>query len=852
MKKKFLNSGDWGKKVIFFISLFFIFHNPIESFLCRYIINPFFGNIISNYLTDIGIFILIILYFFFLRWMYKKHFIIPDKYLVFFGLIILIYTYYRFFSNTWSFTEFKWLNKVKYLDVLYLLLFIVLLQILIKKDKRQNNHGPTNNESYKGFIEDIPVKKSEDDSYQRAALAKNLAELILHTKNQNSFAIGIYGKWGSGKTSFVYLIKEAIKEKSKKNSVIEIDFNPWLNSDEKSILIDFYDTLKLHLSKEYLGISRTIDRYKRSLKLSLGTSIFNFMLNNLDGFLQDEHERIKNSIEELDKKIIIYIDDIDRLQAKEIFQVIKLIRNSFNFPNVFFVVSYDREYLINQLEPLIGENLPAYLEKIFQIDIPLPEYEEAILKSKFWQLLKPILKEDDKEKIKEILYNRKKMNIGYDVLSHYREIYRFINSFELSYAKLSGEVNVVDLINLEILRSKFPDVYDFVFIKEGVELCKEPIFSEKIILRNCEDVINNKKNRNGEEAYLEVIRKKLHYNDVQLSLINKLLKLLFPDTNETSKSDKQNNGIETFRRINIPKYFPIYTFYRLTNSLVSYPEFIRAFNGGEDTLKEFIDKHKRSENKLLEIAAILVDMKVDCNDLKTKLLGLKYMHYLNKEKDVHKIIIDEYKHIVESLNKFKSGCSNNDEDYIKNYLKKNDFGYKFSWEFIIDLYTNNIELNQSKSYDFILERNQFEEMIVEIFKEYLREEKPFGEQWNWVYFLIEYKNANKNMTEDNRNKMKKILHNQIKDNIDSFICSLIQKVGKDEDNKDLYNVLYIWEDIFESYSSFKELIRSQKKSKYKDEFLEFLKQKEKVASYVPIHFKFEKLKECIKLKEYIK
>ena len=79
------------------------------------------------------------------------------------------------------------------------------------------------------------------------------------------------------------------------------------------------------------------------------------------------------------KKLIIFIDDIDRLDKSEVMAVIKLIRNSANFFNTIFVVSYDKEYLTNAITS-ISDQGEIFLEKIFQVELNPPSFDKDILK----------------------------------------------------------------------------------------------------------------------------------------------------------------------------------------------------------------------------------------------------------------------------------------------------------------------------------------------------------------------------------------------------------------------------------------------------------------------------------------
>ena len=73
---------------------------------------------------------------------------------------------------------------------------------------------------------DLPITKSSEDTLNRSSFAKNLAKTISQYSLQSSFTIGLYGEWGSGKTSLVNMVLEFAEEMDE-NTII-LRFNPWL------------------------------------------------------------------------------------------------------------------------------------------------------------------------------------------------------------------------------------------------------------------------------------------------------------------------------------------------------------------------------------------------------------------------------------------------------------------------------------------------------------------------------------------------------------------------------------------------------------------------------------------------
>ena len=60
-------------------------------------------------------------------------------------------------------------------------------------------------------LTDDPIRKAVDDLFGRTALAENLADLLLSFPADSSYRLGIYGEWGSGKTSVLQLVENKLR-----------------------------------------------------------------------------------------------------------------------------------------------------------------------------------------------------------------------------------------------------------------------------------------------------------------------------------------------------------------------------------------------------------------------------------------------------------------------------------------------------------------------------------------------------------------------------------------------------------------------------------------------------------------
>ena len=120
------------------------------------------------------------------------------------------------------------------------------------------------------------------------------------------------------------------------------------------------------------------------------------------GYQETTIERLREKIDEglvgCKKKIVILIDDVDRLEYNELFELLRLIRISANFRNVIFVVAYDKTYIAQLLEDHQIPNGEEYLKKIINLEITLPAYEYNLLIRMLHRHLLEIVAIDEKPK----------------------------------------------------------------------------------------------------------------------------------------------------------------------------------------------------------------------------------------------------------------------------------------------------------------------------------------------------------------------------------------------------------------------------------------------------------------------
>ena len=269
-------------------------------------------------------------------------------------------------------------------------------------------------------------------SSARQAYAEMLVnELLTSNLRNQTYAVAITGSWGSGKSLFLNTVKSFCKEKA-----IVIDFNPWNSLSGDHLVKDFFDELAVELSPYYGGVKRLMDKYVLllySLRLQVTSNfVFRYFPGSKESNLESKKQEVANALKNIQKPIVIAIDDLDRLAGKEIFEVLKIIRNTAKFNNLIYIVTYDKEHVVKQLSlPELGIE-KDYLEKIFQIELSMPEVDEKVLVEDFQLLCRNGVKKTAQINATLTALSEEDYKQILKVLWSYRKVKRFVRQFSFN------------------------------------------------------------------------------------------------------------------------------------------------------------------------------------------------------------------------------------------------------------------------------------------------------------------------------------------------------------------------------------------------------------------------------------
>lgn len=336
------------------------------------------------------------------------------------------------------------------------------------------------------FKSDQPIQTQNDDLLGRSAFAKSLGKAILSYGFNESISIGLFGEWGSGKTSIINMALEEISSLSKKLKKSEkepliIKFNPWNFSDQHQLITQFFSQLSTALNnpdkaKKHIKLGQAIQNYAsffEPFSYVPGLSVLGNTAKAIKGVgsaaqkagelqskdLNEIKIQINSFIKELEQTIIIVIDDIDRLNNTEIRQVFQLVKSLGDFPNTIYLLSFDKKVVINALKKVQEGPGHEYLEKVIQVPFEIPTISKHEVEKLLFGQIDEIINKIPEDKFDQTYWG----NIYHSGLKYFfkniRDVTRYTNSLRFSFEMVKDEVNVIDFLAMTAIQVFIPNVY---------------------------------------------------------------------------------------------------------------------------------------------------------------------------------------------------------------------------------------------------------------------------------------------------------------------------------------------------------------------------------------------------------
>ncbi len=452
--------------------------------------------------------------------------------------------------------------------------------------------------------------------------AQGLARRIAAWDGSDSLVIALCGEWGCGKTSLKNLILEDLS-RGKTPAVDLLEFNPWEISGHDSVAAAFFRELSVVLDR---NTDDATDDAARASKLrayaklaTLGGSAVKWLGNafkasgheygaaveiagqaaelaggaiagageavgqSADAYeargkakeqsLADLKRSLSGDMAKLKRPVLIVIDDLDRLTHDEIREVFQLVKANADFPNLIYLLMFDREIVSNALDTISGGRGQEFLDKIVQVLFHVPQplmsnVHKLLFDGLDTLLAAPgVLKRWDSERWS---------TVWADGLSAYftnlRSVYRFLGSLGFNIAQMQNgetfELNPLDLIVLETLRLYESKLYDNIPVNRSL------FVSERVRRFLSKD--ENRKER--AEEFERLLTNSV--SEARRTRVRSILTHLFPVVAGHSHSD--DNALLRDLRVGHEKIFPRYFTLSLAEDDISQADLDAVLNNLSD------------------------------------------------------------------------------------------------------------------------------------------------------------------------------------------------------------------------------------------------------------------------------
>jgi len=324
---------------------------------------------------------------------------------------------------------------------------------------------------------DRPSTDPKDDLFGHAPFAKSLADSICRYPGSDGLVLALYGPWGSGKSTVLGYVSHYLEQQPEGSRPAVVTFNPWWFSGQENLARAFLGQLQAVLptkSEKFKKLGDLLGDFAEGIggliDLSGMTGGAAGKLGKLIGMVTKRKPKdvpalksgISRILRDAGKRILVVIDDIDRLTPEETRQLFTVIKALADFPNVVYLLAFDRDVAAQAIEHQSGLPGERYLEKIIQVPFELPPVDRVALRAALFRRLDQVLG-DTSDELFDQSYWTNVFHDGIDPLIQVpRDVVRFTNTLSVTYPAVRGEVNPVDFIALEAVRVFLPDLYDVV------------------------------------------------------------------------------------------------------------------------------------------------------------------------------------------------------------------------------------------------------------------------------------------------------------------------------------------------------------------------------------------------------
>lgn len=455
--------------ILFVVYCFYSYEDPILQWYDEHIIDRYLSKVTSNIPLQVLTALLMIIVGYDISRKIINRYRYDERFIFFIFLLLVVVLQYRFCQ---LYEYLPWLGIVSYMDVFLLIgaSYIVSSVVnLIRRErvhKKNSREGSDQKASSCTVLHDCPITSKDKDIFDFQNDISKIEAIISELDRHKTWSLAITAQWGAGKTSFMNLVIEKLRENRRELEIIY--FNPRASKSIDTIQTDFFSRLTGILSKYDSRCSSTMKNYMSSLQLIDNRGVIEKAVSFYRIWNKENlRERIKKTIGSIQKRVLVIIDDFDRLSKEEILEVLKLIDNNAVFPNLIFLTAYDKGQLNKHFEENSSSSDAHFVDKFFNLEFLVPQRPYVYI-SRFIEdeLCEKLDSETERENFGRVLSDRVDKFQAY--LPTLRDAKRFINQFLQDYKLVQGDVIIEEFLLIQLIKYKYPDEYKRIYKKDFV------------------------------------------------------------------------------------------------------------------------------------------------------------------------------------------------------------------------------------------------------------------------------------------------------------------------------------------------------------------------------------------------
>ncbi|WP_109355016.1 P-loop NTPase fold protein [Sphingorhabdus sp. EL138] len=342
------------------------------------------------------------------------------------------------------------------------------------------------------YHNDQVLVETSEDFLGYNSLSNRIGEILTNPSLSKGAVLGLDGQWGMGKSTILGFSRRSLKDKILNGQLAWAEFSPWLVGSRESLISELFTVLSTTIAglkfqkgniveKQFLiakELAQDIQEFGRNLKVPSETGALSelvvpgsgaYVSIGLKRAMQPKDEKalivqkgaISKKLWQLETRIVVTIDDLDRLDPDEIVEILRLLKSVANFPNVVYAICYDHDAVSQAVETVTGiQNGSQYLEKIIQLPISVPAPESFSLRRMFREKFSDFkldLNSEEQGRLEYVIDSE-----GGRRLNSPRAVNRCLDMISAYLPVLKNKIDIADFVWLQMIKLGNRELYQWI------------------------------------------------------------------------------------------------------------------------------------------------------------------------------------------------------------------------------------------------------------------------------------------------------------------------------------------------------------------------------------------------------